>query len=227
MQGVRATNSTNSAPYYRFTLASAQSVTVQAENPEADPYIYVFDADGALLAENDDYDGLNSRIEFLEPLPAGSYCIATRSLSDPSLPVTVSVTGLDARTVLAEQYGAGEVPPPLDGSWPVERLGLLPPQVTRDWRVPGEQAQWFAMEVPTAGLILITADEVSDSDPVIALFDASGTMVGQNDDANGTLNSQLAVPVQPGRYMLSVRQFSPGYQGVIRIGVGRYVQATQ
>ena len=227
MQGVRAVNTISGAPYYRFTLASPQSLTIQAENPSADPYIYVFDGSGALLAENDDYDSLNSRIDFTRPLAAGDYCIAMRSLADPNLPVTVTVSGFDARAMLSEQYSAGEVAPPLDGSWPVENLGLLPPQVTRDWRVPGESAQWFSMEVPTAGLILVTADEVSDSDPVITLFDASGNMVGMNDDSNGTLNSQLAVPVQPGRYMLAVRQYAPSYQGVIRIGVGRYVPATQ
>jgi hypothetical protein len=226
-QGVSASNTIAGAPYYRFTLASPQSLSIRAENPSADPYIYVFDGAGTLLAENDDYDSLNSRIDFTRPLAPGDYCIAMRSLSDPNLPVTVTVSGFDARAVLSEQYGAGEVPPPLDGSWPVENLGLLPPQVTRDWRVPGEQAQWFSMEVPTAGLVLVTADEVSDSDPVITLFDAAGNMVGMNDDANGTLNSQLAVPVQPGRYMLAVRQYSPSYQGVIRIGVGRYVPATQ
>jgi hypothetical protein len=226
-QGVSASNTIAGAPYYRFTLASPQSLSIRAENPSADPYIYVFDGAGTLLAENDDYDSLNSRIDFTRPLAPGDYCIAMRSLSDPDLPVTVTVSGFDARAVLSEQYGAGEVPPPLDGSWPVENLGLLPPQVTRDWRVPGEQAQWFSIEVPTAGLVLVTADEVSDSDPVITLFDAAGNMVGMNDDANGTLNSQLAVPVQPGRYMLAVRQYSPSYQGVIRIGVGRYVPATQ
>jgi hypothetical protein len=226
-QGVSASNTIAGAPYYRFTLDSPQSLSIRAENPSADPYIYVFDGAGTLLAENDDYDSLNSRIDFTRPLAPGDYCIAMRSLSDPNLPVTVTVSGFDARAVLSEQYGAGEVPPPLDGSWPVENLGLLPPQVTRDWRVPGEQAQWFSMEVPTAGLVLVTADEVSDSDPVITLFDAAGNMVGMNDDANGTLNSQLAVPVQPGRYMLAVRQYSPSYQGVIRIGVGRYVPATQ
>ena len=140
-QGVRATNSTTGAPYYRFTLAGPQTVTVLAENPEADPYIYVFDASGALLAENDDHDSLNSRIDFTQPLAAGSYCIAMRALSDPTLPVTVTVAGFDGARGAWRAICAGEAAPPLDGSWPVERLGLLPPQLTRDWRVPGEQAR--------------------------------------------------------------------------------------
>jgi hypothetical protein len=226
-QGLRAVNTVAAVPYYRFTLASPQPVTIRAENPAADPYIYLFDGQGALLAENDDHESLNSRIDMTRPLPAGEYCIAIRALTDPTLPVTVGLSAYDARAVETEGYAAGEVAPPLDGSWPVEGLGTLPPRLTREWRVPGGQAQWFSMEVPAAGLILITADEVSDSDPVIALFDAAGRMVGMNDDANATLNSQLAVPVEPGRYRLAVRQYSPDYQGVIRIGISRYVPATR
>jgi hypothetical protein len=225
--GISAVNTVMAAPYYRFSLSRSQSLTIQAENPSADPYIYLFDGEGVLVAENDDHESLNSRIEFVRPLPAGEYCLAMRALTDPNLPVTVRLTGLDARAAAAEGYAMGEVPPPLDGSWPVEDLGLLPPQMYRDWRVPGGQAQWFAMEVPSAGLILVTADEVSDSDPVISLFDRSGRMVGMNDDSNGTLNSQLAVPVQPGTYLLAVRQYSQNYQGVIRIEIGRYVPASR
>ncbi|NKX46447.1 DVUA0089 family protein [Roseicyclus persicicus] len=227
MQGLRATNTILGAPYYRFTLASPQALTIRADNPAADPYIYLFDGQGVLLAENDDYESLNSRIDMTRPLPAGDYCIAMRSLSDPNLPVTVTVTGFDARAAAAEQYASGEAAPPLDGSWPVTDLGRLPPMLSRDWRVPGGQAQWFVMEVPTPGLLLVTADEINDSDPVVTFFDAAGRMLGMNDDSNGTLNSQLAVPVRPGRYLLAVRQYAPSYQGMIRIGVTRYVPATQ
>jgi hypothetical protein len=226
-QGLRATNSVLAAPYYRFTLASPQTVTIRAENPSADPYIYVFDGQGVLLAENDDYDSLNSRIDFTRPLPAGDYCVAMRSLSDPNLPVTLTVAGFDARAAMAEQIALGEVAPPLDGSWPVTDLGRLPPQLTREWRVPGGQAQWFVMDVPTPGLLLVSADEISDSDPMVAIFEAGGRMLGMNDDSNGTLNAQLSVPVQPGRYLLAVMQYSAGYQGMIRIGVSRYVLAPQ
>ena len=224
-QGLRAVNSVAAVPYYRFTLDSPQPVVIDARNPAADPYIYLFDGQGTLLAENDDDDGLDSRIEMTRPLPAGDYCIAMRALSDPGLPVTLALSAPGTQAAASADYAAGEVAPPLDGSWPVERLGRLPPRLTREWQVPGGQAQWFSMEVPRAGLVVITADEVRDSDPVIALFDASGQRVGMNDDANGTLNSQMAVSVEPGRYRLAVRQYAPRYQGVIRIGIARYVPA--
>ncbi len=48
--GVSASNTVAAVPYYRFTLASPQPVTIRAENWDADPYIYIFDGQGNLLA---------------------------------------------------------------------------------------------------------------------------------------------------------------------------------
>ncbi|MEQ8369024.1 MAG: PPC domain-containing protein [Roseicyclus sp.] len=223
--GVSATNTISGVPYYRFSLASPQQVTIRAENPSADPYIYVFDGAGGLLAENDDYESLNSRIDFNTPLQAGEYCIGMRALSDPDVPVTVSVAGFDARAAAVEQYASGDVAPPMDGSYPVSDIGVLPSRSVRDTTVIGGQAVWYSMEIDDFGMLLITADEVVDSDPLITFFNAAGEMVGMNDDSNGTLNSQLAVRVEPGRYMLGVSQYSTNYRGIIRIGMQRFVPA--
>ena len=223
--GVSATNTIAGVPYYRFTLASPQPVTIRAENPSADPYIYLFDGQGTLLAENDDYDSLNSRIDFTQPLQPGSYCIAMRALSDPNLPVTVRVAGFDARAAAAEAYASGEAAPPLDGSYPVTPLGVVGRGLTQDVTVPGRLAQWFVVEVPEYSLLLINADEVRDSDPVLSVFDEFGRNLGFNDDANGTLNSELTVRTPPGRYLIALTQYSDRYQGMIRLGVQRFVPA--
>lgn len=223
--GVLATNTISGAPYYRFTLTTPQSLSVTAENPSADPYIYIFDGTGALLAENDDFDGLNSRVDFTSPLAAGTYCIGMRSLSDPNVPVTVAVAAFDAEAALVAEYASGDVAPPLNGSYPVIDLGALPNQSIRDAQVTGGQATFYAMEIDAPGLLLINADDVRDSDPVITFFDAGGTMIAQNDDSNGTFDSELVVRVEPGRYTLGVRQFSDSAFGIIRITMQRYVPA--
>jgi hypothetical protein len=224
--GISATNTIAAVPYYRFTLAAPQPVTIRAENPQADPYLYVFDGDGRLLEENDDYDSLDSRVDFTDPLPPGSYCLGLRALSDDSLPVTLRIAAFGAADVAAEQYANGSAPPPADGSaYPVTWIGPLSAVSVRDAQVIGGRASWFALEVTIPSLLLITADEVSDSDPVIALFDAAGRLVVENDDANGTLNSEMIARVMPGRYMLSVRQYSANYRGVIRLGLQTYVPA--
>lgn len=223
--GVSASNSTQGVPYYRFTLASPQTITIRAENPDADPYIYVFDGQGQLLAENDDYDSLNSRIDFTVPLAAGSYCVGMRALSDPNLPVTLRVSGFDAQSMALEAYASGEASPPLDGSYPVQALGIVGRNLTQDVAISGATAQWFVVDVPDFSLLLINADEVTDSDPMLSVFDEYGRNLGFNDDANGTLNSELTVRTPPGRYLIALRQYSDGYSGIIRLGVQRFVPA--
>ena len=223
--GVSSTNTITGAPYYRFSLGSPQAISVRAENPSADPYIYVFDGDGNLLAENDDYDSLNSRIDFTAALQPGNYCIGIRALSDPNLPVTVSVLGYDARAALAELYASGDAAPPLDGSFPVIDLGVLPGRSVRDQQISGGLAVWFAFDVPEAGAIVIDAVEVTDSDPVLILYNDIGQEIAFNDDFGGTLNSQIVARVNAGRYLLAVRQCSDFFQGIIRIATERYVPA--
>lgn len=222
--GVSATNSVNGAPYYRFTLNAPQAVTIRAENQMADPYIYIYDGAGTLIAENDDYNSLDARIDFTAPLAAGSYCIAMRALSDPNQPVTVSVRGYDPMAAMQEMYATGQASPPIGGSYPIVDLGVLQTRLVSD-RPVGADAVWYSFTVPDGGMALIDAIEISDSDPVIRLFDSVGRQIAFNDDSGGTLNSQLAVRVAPGTYLLGVTQYSTNYQGVIRVAMERFVPA--
>ncbi|MBF9029830.1 ABC transporter substrate-binding protein [Rhodobacterales bacterium HKCCE3408] len=222
--GVTATNSVAATPYYRFTLSSPQPISIRAENEWADPYIYVFDGQGALIAENDDYDSLNSRIDFTDPLPAGDYCVGMRALSDQNEPVTISVRGYDPQAAMMEMYASGEASPPPGSGYPVTALGMLQTRLVMDQPV-GSDAVWYSFDVPEGGLVLIDAIGITDADPVIRLFDSVGRMVGFNDDSNGTLDSQLSSRVGPGTYMLGVTQYSSGYRGVIRVTIERYVPA--
>ncbi|MBF9050688.1 ABC transporter substrate-binding protein [Roseobacter sp. HKCCD9010] len=222
--GVTATNSIAATPYYRFSLSAPQALTIRAENQSADPYIYIYDGQGTLIAENDDYESLNSRIDFTDPLPAGNYCIAMRSLSDDTQPVTVSVRGYDPVAAMQEMFATGEASPPIGGSYPIIDLGPLQTSLVMD-QVVGSDAVWFSFTVPAGGLVVIDAIEISDSDPVIRLFDGVGRFIEFNDDAGGSLNSQLTTRVNPGTYMLGVTQYSESYSGVIRVALQRYVPA--
>lgn len=223
--GASAANTITGVPYYRFTLNSPQAISIRAENPSADPYIYIFDGAGTLLAENDDYESLNSRIDFTSPLAAGTYCIGMRSLSNPDLPVTVSVVGYDAAAALSELYSTGDAAPPMDGSHPITDLGVLPGRTVRDVQISGQEATWFSFEVTEQGAVVIDAVEVTDSDPVLILYNDLGQELAFNDDFGGSLNSQITARVPAGQYLLAVRQYSDSYQGIIRLATERYVPA--
>lgn len=225
--GAQATNTVTGTPYYRFTLDTAQGLSIRALNEAADPYIYLFDGRGNLIAENDDYDSLNSRIDITTPLQPGTYCVGMRALSNPDLPVTLSVLPFDEAAAAAETIATGDMAPPLDGTWPIRAMGVLPPLTVRDLAVAGTRAEWLSFEIAVPTVLLIDAVEVSESDPLMILYDASGREIAYNDDANDSLNSQLLVRLNSGVYLLALRQYSDAYQGVIRLTTERFVRATE
>lgn len=224
--GISSTNSINTTPFYRFTLDSAQSISITAENPNADPVLSLYDNYGQLLAENDDFDGLNSRIDFIDGLDAGTYCIALESLSDEFAPVTVTVSEFSEQQYMQGLYNMADASPPLDGSYPVEALGTLDTRLRRDVR-DGDNLTWFSFDVTESGLVLIEGIATAGSDPMLTLFDDLGRRIDQNDDIGGTYDSQIAARVNPGTYVLAVGRPGGYYgtPGMTRLAIQRFVTA--
>lgn len=72
-----------SRPADRFPveLPAAQMISVRMNSPELDPYIAVVDAQGQVLAENDDSGGtLNAHVNFTPP-EAGTYTVVATTFS--------------------------------------------------------------------------------------------------------------------------------------------------
>ena len=209
---------------YSLRLDEPTSVSITAENPDADPILTLFDTAGNWLAENDDFDGLNSRIDMAEPLPAGEYCIAVNLYGDENVPITVTAKEYDAQDILMNLYDRGEASPPMDGSHPIKPLGELQTRLREDVNVGGN-AVWYSFDVFEGGLILVEAIAQGNGDPVLVMYDDLGRQVGYNDDSSGSLNSLLTVRVQPGTYLVAVRQLDNSTQGFIRMVFERYVPA--
>lgn len=222
--GASATASVNEVDAWGFSLNSATALSITAVNPDADPYITLYDGMGNYLAENDDYDGLNSRLDMTFPLTAGDYCIEMRALSDNSLPITVTVTGYDPAEAQSILYARGEASPPLDGSHPVVQLGTLGTRLRQDAQMTS-QATWYAFDIDQAGLVLIEAISNGIGDPIAYLYDDFGRQIAMNDDNGQTLDSLITARVLPGTYLLGVRHLSDGQQGLIRVLFERYVPA--
>lgn len=222
--GEPMTNSIDATPYYSLTLDAPQAISLIAENENADPVLTLYDAQGNWMAENDDFDGLNSRIDMADELAPGQYCIALRALSDSSLPVTTTAKVYDPQEVLMTLYARGDAAPPMDGSYPVTQLGELSTRLRQDVNVGGD-AVWYSIDVYEGGLLLVEAIAQGQGDPVLVIYDDLGRQVGYNDDANGTLDSMLTLRIQPGSYMVAVRQLDNSMQGFIRLVFERYVPA--
>ena len=95
------------ARYYSFTLTTRTVVTIDLKS-STDPYLYLKRGEGRygeILYENDDFDGLNSRIQ--ETLDAGTYTIeATPYAYGATGNFTLDVTGGVAGTVAADSDAA-------------------------------------------------------------------------------------------------------------------------
>jgi hypothetical protein len=222
--GATATASVDQTPYWGFTLDAPAAVSITAENPDADPVITLYDEYGSYLAENDDYDGLNSRIDMAVPLQPGTYCIATTALTDTTLPITVAVEAYDAQAAQVGLYERGEASPPLDGSYPVTQLGTLGNRLRSDIQST-DVATWFAFDVAEGGLVLIEAVTNGAGDPTLVLFDDFGRQIAYNDDNGDSLDSLVTARVLPGTYLVGVRQLGAGSQALTRMLFERYVPA--
>ncbi len=222
--GISGSASAADLPFWRFTLAEPQALTITASNTDADPFITLFDAQDSWLAENDDYDGLNSQIDMTAPLPAGDYCIGVKALNDASQPITLTLKAYDAEAARLGVFDRAEAAPPLDGSYPVTDLGTVPPRSRQDV-TPQGKAQWFKLDIDQAGLLMIEAVAVSDGgDPYLVIFDDLGRKVVENDDY-GSYNSMAVARVLPGSYLVAVKHLDPSQTGMIRLLIERYVPA--
>lgn len=225
--GVAATASIGDTPFYRFNLSEPTSISFTAENQSADPILRIFDNTGYMLAENDDYDGLNSRLDFVQPLEAGTYCIGLIALSDPGAPVTVTANAFSEQDYLETLYNNAETSPPLDGSYPVTDLGLISTRARADVRVDDDLI-WHQFQVDQPGLILIEGIGTGGVDAMLTLFDDFGRMITQNDDYGQSLDAQIAARVQPGTYVLAVGRpadYFYGEPGITRVGIEMFVSA--
>lgn len=215
--------SVDDTSHWSFTLTEPTAITITANSDGADPTIALYDSNGTTLAENDDFDGLNSRITQSNPLPAGDYCIGMGALSDTSVAIATTVTVYDAAAELAALYARGEAAPPLDGSVAVTPLGEVTSRSRQDVQV-GNEVVWYSMEIKESSLVLIEAIAASENgDPWLVIYDDLGRKVGENDDNDG-LNSLLTARVQPGTYIFGVKQVGDS-QGFVRLLVERYIPA--
>lgn len=223
--GITASGSVDVTPYWRFTLSNAQAFTVTAQNEAADPMITIYDANGGWVADNDDSDGLNSRIDFTYPMQPGDYCIAVQALNDTSLPIQITISAFDAAAALRDSYDRGEAAPPLDGSHPITDMGLLASRLRVDGLI-GDKAAWYSVDVDQTGLLLVEAiDPTGNGDPYLVLFDDLGRQIAYNDDNGQTYDSMVVGRVSPGTYLIAVGQLDGYAPSMLRILTELYLPA--
>lgn len=195
---------------YDFALAEATDVSITLESTEFDAYLVVLmSSDGTILAEDDDSAGrLNAQID--ASLEAGDYLIAAASLRAYRSDGELFEAGGYTLTV-AE---AGGVVPPDDGEGdgdtepPAEGDALTPGSLFEGELVEGEPFVLLPLEVSATSDLTITLTS-EDFDPYLVLLEADGeTLIAQDDDSAGDLNSQIEIVLEAGSYVIQVTSFT-------------------
>ncbi len=159
---------------------------------DGEPVITLFDNSGREFASTgDNFSDLSSRIG--RWLNRGTYLLAVDEVSDASMAAEVAVRWL----------------PPLEVFDPITDLGQLDGQLQSTVEVVADGAVvWIAFEVLQSELIDIDVVAISDSDPVIGLFEASGRQVAFDDDSGLNFNARIEKNLGPGHYFLAIYEFA-------------------
>ena len=181
-----------------------------------------------MLAENDDADGTNSRVDVPEALAAGRYCLEMEDLNGDANAVRVTLSPFDAAADRLRRIDAAEFSPLADDDVPVRDLGELGASAVIDVAA-SDAASWLRFDVPEEGVVAIEAVGQGGEtvvDPAVVLFDRVGRRVGENDDGTDGLDSLLVRRVRAGSYLMAVRLASGGGDaGNVRVLFERYVPA--
>ncbi len=196
---------------FSVDVAETSSVAIQLDGA-LDTYLRVYDADGNLIAENDDAGGtLNSALE--ATLDAGTYYISAGSYFDSEAgDYSVSVQA----TSIADPDGPDDPDPgtpPFDDVQHVDLNNNNRGRVNGRLRNPGD-ADVYSFTADSSGRMILTLRGRGSLDTVLTVFDADGNEVAFNDDWRGT-DSRVRLNVAAGEtYYVQVSGYGDS--------VGRY-----
>ena len=188
---------------YSFQGNAGQDVVITLDSSQFDTYLYLYDSNGRLVAENDDADGTNSRLSLRLPT-SGTYQVQVRGFSE-------AAAGHYALLVRENGRGPGSPNPPnrpeLPRLVPSDRfyqreLGYLRQGDRRTHSFQGQP-----------GRVTLSLQS-QQFDTYLRLFDGDGRLLAENDDADGSTNSQISLNLpRAGRYRVEVSGFSSAAQG--------------
>jgi len=211
--------------YLEFSLTAPAQVTLQTEtvSEDGDPFLTLYASTGQAIEWDDDGAGFPDSLLTLD-LAAGSYCAQVRMLDSPTQAPAVVVLSLSLGGASSVSPAAPVSPGPRPDDFAAfpagtpcssgaELLGYLDPGFGRLGQAinvaRGGRADWvLGLDVPMSLRIDATSSEF---DTVLALYDASGRMIAENDDFPGMgSDSSVAEVLDSGLYCVTVRGFASG-----------------
>jgi len=201
---------------YFDTISGSRLYFIETFNLAAgnDTVLELYNSSGALLASNDDYSGLASRIGYAT---SGSQRLFVKMRHYSSLAGHNDLR-YDVRVTSVPTTAPDSFEPDND---PATARAITPgtletPNVTRhNFHVAGDQ-DWVRITATIGNFYLFETANLEDrADTVITLFAANGTsVIAENDDGGGGLASRLGwYATADGTYYLRVRHYSSGVGG--------------
>jgi len=163
------------AGFFGFQAKPAQLIIATVRTDDFDPVLRLYDAEGNLLAENNDgLDGFNSRISQIIPSD-GEYLLQAACLGDGGRgSYQISLQTRDARPLELDQLATGQV--------------------------EGDGTDFWALDLDRPASLV--ADVRSKRfDTILTVRDKQGNVVATDDNSGAGTNSLMALDeLKPGRY---------------------------
>jgi hypothetical protein len=158
-----------------------------------DTYLEVYDASNNLVAENDDYDSYNARVEFY----AGS-----------GRTYRVKLRGYDSYESGSYRIMASQKPIPR----PVElRVGS-----SLSGNLSSGEDNWYRITPSGSGFLVV--ETLGDVDTYMEAYDSSYKFLSYNDDGGEDYNAKLEIFIESGKtYLFKVRGYNSYESGTFRI----------
>ncbi|MBK6998774.1 MAG: pre-peptidase C-terminal domain-containing protein [Rhodoferax sp.] len=163
----------NAGEYYEFSLT-------QTPDGLADPYLELHDSNGTLVAENDNgSNSPNSRIVY-SPSLSETYYLSARGHDAQTGTYTL------AATKMVDDYG---------NTASTSAALAMGGSVVGNIEVAGDQ-DWFKLELDAGEIYGFSLTKTPNGlnglvDPYLVLYDASGTLVAENDNKSASTDSQI------------------------------------
>lgn len=200
---------------YAFQGRSGDRISVTVASWEFDTYVTMFDPDGYLVGQNDEYIGGEGVAGIDATLYVdGTYLVVVSGYSqwdtgEYTIELTSADSGFPSETASIAIPGGFESQ--IRPDMPLHPNGYVGP------------TEYFSLKLDEASLLLINASSF-DFDTFVTLFDEFGNEIAQNDDHDFSSDSRLAAPLLPGAYVLAVSSYYSGDGGTYTVTIDKYVQ---